>query len=677
MSLTTSKGMVSDLDTIPEVESDDAVVNVEDLTVTFRRDAVAVHALRGVSFSVAPSEVVALVGESGSGKSALGLAILGLLPRRPAPEVTGVVKVCGTDMISTTEEERRGIRRKRLGAVFQDPMTSLNPTMRVGQQVIEAAGSMSAALELMAAVGVPEPAKRLNQYPHELSGGLRQRVMIAMAIAGDPALVVADEPTTALDVTVQAQILELIANLRRTRQMSFVFITHDLAVARSIADRIIVLYGGRVVEAGAAADVLANPVHPYTVGLLRSRVTLSGDRNRLLPTLGGDPLDAASTPTGCSFAPRCALVENACIERVPNLGAIAGGPIEHRAACVVRVGGQDMPALESADLAMFEDRHDHDGRPREVVLQANDLTKTFSLRHRNRRAELFAVRGVSMRLHAGEATAVVGESGSGKSTFLRMLAGLTKPSGGTLERATGRPQMVFQDAGASLTPWMTVGELLTERLIGEKVEKNERRNRVASVLEQVDLPQGVTAVRPYELSGGQRQRVAIARAIIVPPSILLCDEPTSALDVSLAASVINLLGRLRRELDIAMVFVTHDLAVARTVADRIAVMYLGRIVEEGPIEAVCAAPGHPYTQTLLASVPGADAGAQILGEPASPLNPPTGCAFHPRCPVAQERCATSSPLLAADDRHLGDHSRHVAVGGADRRLVACIHWGER
>ena len=641
------------------------VAAVEDFAITFSRNGREVHALREVSFNVAEREVLALVGESGSGKSALGLGLLGLLPRRPAPVLAGRVEVCGIDMVHASEEACRQNRRANLGAVFQDPMTSLNPTMRIGRQVAEAAGSNEEALALMAAVGIPDPAERLRQYPHELSGGLRQRVMIAMAIAGNPSLVVADEPTTALDVTVQAQILELISSLRAERAMSFVFITHDLAVAKRVADRIIVLYGGRIVEEGPAEAVLASPVHPYSVGLLRSRVSLHGDRGLVLPTLAGEALDPTTEPAGCAYAPRCPLAQARCEEERPSLAAGPEGPHTQRAACLIRTSSLEPLAL-SPDSAERAPVRAGLLAGEQLVLQANDLTKSFPLRSKGKRRQLFALRGVSLRLHAGQALAVVGESGSGKSTLLRVLAGLTRCDSGTLERDPRAPQMVFQDAGASLTPWLSVGELLGERLIREGCSKSERRQRVEKALEQVELSAELAAARPQELSGGQRQRVAIARTMIVPPSLLLCDEPTSALDVSLAASVINLLGRLRAEQSLAMVFVTHDLAVARTVADRIAVMYLGRIVEEGPVEAVCRAPGHPYSAALLAAVPGEGSGERISGEPASPSHPPSGCSFHPRCPVAEERCATAAPLLAAAEHSPRD----------EHRLVACVHWGE-
>ena len=651
------------------------VLSVSDLTVTFSRSGHAVHALRGVNFSVAEQEVVALVGESGSGKSALGLSMLGLLPQRPSPEVSGKIDVCGVDMIHASEEVRRKNRRAHMGAVFQDPMTSLNPTMRIGRQVSEVAGSTAAALELMAAVGIPDAESRLRQYPHELSGGLRQRVMIAMAIADNPALVIADEPTTALDVTVQAQILQLISTLRRERKMSFVFITHDLAVAKSVADRILVLYGGRIVEEGSAAMVLAAPVHPYSVGLLRSRVSLSGDRHALLPTFSGEPLDPTTTPDGCAYAPRCPIAEERCKNEAPSLRGVDTGTSTHAAACLVRTSALVPIATRTVGRAPTWTDSRSEGSAAPLMLQANDVVKTFSLRSTARKRPLFALRGVSLRLRAGESLAIVGESGSGKSTLLRVLAGLMGPDTGTIERGQAGPQMVFQDAGASLTPWMSIGELLGERLRPEGISANERRARVARALEQVDLSPSLATARPYELSGGQRQRVAIARAIIVPPAILLCDEPTSALDVSLAASVINLLGCLRSELSIAVVFVTHDLAVARTVADRIAVMYLGRVVEEGPVEAVCADPGHPYTRALLAAVPGEGTGERIIGEPASPTNPPTGCAFHPRCPVATPSCSVDSPLLAVNAHATTATPIELHSGPSEHRLVACVHWG--
>jgi peptide/nickel transport system ATP-binding protein len=585
----------------------------------------------------------------------LGLALLGLLPTEPAPRVHGVASVCGVEMLTATATERRELRKRHLGAVFQDPMTSLNPTMRVGRQVAEAAGTEAEAVRLLDAVGVPEPRQRLRAYPHELSGGLRQRVMIAMAVAGEPSLVIADEPTTALDVTVQAQILELLRHLCDETGCTFVLITHDLGVAAQVADRIAVLYAGRLAEVGSAADVLERPAHPYTIGLLRSRLTLGAHRDGPLPTLAGEPPDPREHPAGCAFGPRCSLHEEDCDLEIPDL--VAAGTHPGQAACL-RIGVEvDRVATEVVPWPTVR------ANTKAPAVRLVDVHKRFKLGGSFRAKQyLQALRGIDLEVAEGESVALVGESGCGKSTLLRAVAGLLPVDEGVIELGAGaRPQMVFQDAGASLTPWMTVGELVGERLRTEGVRHAERDARVRETLGMVGLPPEVAKAKAVQLSGGQRQRVALARATIVPPEVLLCDEPTSALDVSLAATVLNLLGRVRRELGMAVLFVTHDLGAARVVADRIAVMYLGRIVEIGPAHDITGSPRHPYTRALLGAVPGAGAVREALaGEPASPLHPPSGCAFHPRCPVAVDTCASSVPEMVP----VAD----VSVGSA---AVAC------
>jgi peptide/nickel transport system ATP-binding protein len=616
--------------------TDPHVASIEDLHVTFRRGGRSIQALRGVSLSVRAGEILGLVGESGSGKSVLGLALLGLLDARA--QVRGAVLVRGQDMVHSPQAQRREVRKQSLGAVFQDPMTSLNPTMRVGRQVAEAAGSGAEAERLLAAVGIPDPHARMSSFPHELSGGLRQRVMIAMAIAGGPSLVIADEPTTALDVTVQAQVLRLLRSLRDDVGCSVVMITHDLGVAAQVADRVAVMYAGRLAEVGETKVVLADAAHPYTLGLMRSRLSLGSDRTRPLIALAGEVPNPVAPEPGCAFAPRCELAEATCEVRPPEAVEISEG---HRSACLLPKAevsvrtAQMVRSIEAQTVAV-----EKDASAPEPVVALHKVVKSFPVGSGwGAKGRLQALRGVNLTIAPGAAVAIVGESGSGKSTLLRVAAGLTShDSGELLLGFEVRPQMVFQDAGASLTPWMTVEELIGERL--RKVSRRERAEKVREALSHVGLPAEVAKAKAGQLSGGQRQRVCLARATVVPPSVLLCDEPTSALDVSLAASVINLIGRLRRELDMSVVFVTHDLSVARIVADRIAVMYLGRIVEFGDAEQITSNPAHPYTRALISAVP--DVGREPLalkGEPASPMKPPHGCAFHPRCPKALPVCS--------------------------------------
>jgi peptide/nickel transport system ATP-binding protein len=540
-------------------------------------------------------------------------------------------------------------------------MTSLNPTMKVGKQVIEAAGTREEAEHLLAAVGIPEPRRRMSSFPHELSGGLRQRVMIAIAVAGNPSLIVADEPTTALDVTVQGQVLSLLRSLRDEIGCSVLMVTHDLGVAAQISDRVAVMYAGRLAEVGPTREVLGNPEHPYTLGLLRSRLSLQSNKSGPLPELAGEVPDPANPPVGCAFAARCGLAIDRCTPSPPpDLLSIAAG---HATACIrepeqVRAE-PDAPATESTvDETAQESRQSESETPA-VLLR--HVTKSFRVGSGfGGRSALRALRRVSLEIAPGEAVALVGESGSGKSTLLRVVAGLEKHDGGEVWLNSGaRPQMVFQDAGASLTPWLTVGELIGERLRGNGLRRTAREERVRESLARVGLPAEVAKAKTAQLSGGQRQRVSLARATVVPPDLLLCDEPTSALDVSLAASVLNLLKDLRTQLDMAVLFVTHDLSVARVVADRIAVMYLGQLVELGTADEVTGRPAHPYTQALVSSIPEVDREPLLLrGEPASPLRPPDGCSFHPRCPIAVDSC--SQPELDLRLSARAGSSRQVA-----------------
>ena len=677
----------------------DVVADVADLHVSLARGGVRSPVLRGIDLQVRRGELLGMVGESGSGKSVLGLTLLGLLPETSSPATSGRAVVAGTDMLASasSEDARRSVRRLSIGAVFQDPMTSLNPTMRVGAQIAEAAGPDQGegdVVGLLRAVGVPSPERRARAYPHELSGGLRQRVMIAMAVAGRPALIIADEPTTALDVTVQAQVLTLLRSLRDQTGASVLMVTHDLGVAGQVADRVAVMYSGRLAEVGATRDVVRSPSHPYTAGLLAARLRLDADRSRPLRTLPPQVLDPALVERGCAYRARCALAHDRCAHQAPPMAPppppFAG--TDRLRACfspdVHRRGPADLTEVAGAgrvgdgrtddapvdppgrDAGVAAGRRDPATAGDEPVVRVSRVTCSFPVRSRGRRAQLRALRGVDLELAPGEAVSVVGESGSGKSTLLRVVAGLQRPTSGEV-RVGGRtrPQMVFQDAGASLTPWMSVGALLAERLATEGVGARDRAARVAAALEQVGLPASLGTARAAELSGGQRQRVALARATIVPPPVLLCDEPTSALDASLAATVLNLVTSLRHSLGMAVLFVTHDLSVARLVGDRIAVVYLGRLVEVGPAEQVVSAPVHPYTRSLLAAVPGLGVPLpEVVGEPASPLAVPRGCAYHPRCALALPACADPGLGVGLEG--------HGPPGPDGRHLVACVRHRE-
>ncbi|KQP57210.1 ABC transporter ATP-binding protein [Agreia sp. Leaf283] len=596
----------------------DSAARVEGLRVSLVRDGVRSDVLRGIDLTVGRGEILGMVGESGSGKSVLALAMMGLLPVAADPQVDGTIRVGDVDMVHGSPEQLRAVRRNELGVIFQDPMTSLNPTMRVGAQITEATHDSAESIRLMSAVGIADAPLRFTVYPHELSGGLRQRIMAAIAVAGRPSLIIADEPTTALDVTVQAQVLDLLRELRDEFGCSVMLITHDLAVAAQIADRVAVMYAGRIAEIGATEEIIHRPTHPYTVGLLRSRLSLDTPRDRRLLTLRPETASAAERMKGCAYHSRCPLAVERCATEQPPLAPASQGDTagtadtatEHLRACwrtVADVQGythETSDATPIASLARPGASADTTATPAAPAVRITDLTTVFALKGGGRRKrQVHALRGVDLTVAAGEAVSIVGESGSGKSTLLRVIAGLAPATTGRVELAGRGAQMVFQDAGSSLTPWLTVGDILRERLRPAKLDRAAASRRIGDALEAIGLPETVAALRPAQLSGGQRQRVALARATIIPPSVLLCDEPTSALDASLAASVLNLIRELRRSLDMTVLFVTHDLAVARLMGDRVVVMTEGTIVESGDADDVIHHPEHPYTRSLLASVP--------------------------------------------------------------------------
>jgi peptide/nickel transport system ATP-binding protein len=575
------------------------VLDVTNLSVTLYRNGRAHAVLDGISLEVRRGEIVAMLGESGSGKSTLGLAVMGLLPADAEPEVSGSIAIDSIELLGGDALRWRTVRRERLGTVFQDPIGSLNPSIRIGTQLAEAITDGTPPAKWLGRVGIPDPESRLQAYPHQLSGGQCQRVMIAMAVAKRPGLIIADEPTTALDVVVQAQILELLRRLAREDGIAMLFVTHDLAVAAALADRIVVMHAGRLVEDGPVDRLAARPGHPYTAALLGARFGLAADRTRQLPTLVTSKETAEGGIAGCAFASRCPLVMDHCrTDRPPTMSTAHGGTV----AC-----------FRSADVgpdlwtrALSEWPASVASKP-EILVEMAMVQKTFTTPRRlfgPQAQPVRALKAINLRIYRGESVAVVGGSGSGKSTLLRIAAGLLAPDDGDVVRAPGPPpQVIFQDARGSLTPWLSIGEQIGERLRPFGLPKAEREARVTAALAQVGLDPTLAAARARDLSGGQCQRAALARAIVVPPSLLLCDEAISAMDMTLAAAMLNLIGGLCRSLGMALLFVTHDLAAARFVANRIVVMASGEIVEMGDSDTIVTAPAHAATQALLAAMP--------------------------------------------------------------------------
>ncbi len=700
--------------------------------------------------------MLGIVGESGSGKSATSLAILGLLPR--SAEVTGSVRLHGRELLGASDRELAGIRGRTLSLVFQDPMTSLNPVYRVGRQLAEAIrvhdGSVSAAAarsrsaELLEAVGIADAERRLDQYPHEFSGGMRQRVVLAIALANRPDVIIADEPTTAIDVTVQAQVLELLARVREETGSAMILITHDLGVVAGMADRVLVMYAGRPVETGAVDDIFYRPRMPYTLGLLGSlpRIDL-GDRRPLTP-IPGRPPSLVDLPPGCPFQPRCPLRADICTTVEPAAVAVDGEG--HTAACHFAA---DLVVREAqpADLFVQTARDDDRGAAAPVgvvdaavqangdvagpILRVEGLTKRFPVPTRGlfrQTDEITAVAGVSFDLARNETLGVVGESGSGKSTTGRSILRIVEPTAGTVEfdghdlttltgkslRAVRRDiQIVFQDPFGSLDPRLTVAAIVGEALRIHGLWGSGGPARVAELLDLVGLDPEHANRYPHEFSGGQRQRIGIARAIALDPKVLILDEPVSALDVSVQAGVINLLEDLKRRLGLSYIFIAHDLSVVRHISDRVAVMYLGRIVEIGTTADIFERPAHPYTRALLSAIPIPDPAVErareriiLTGEMPSPASPPAGCPFHPRCPrfarelgeAERELCLAGVPPLEergaghlhacrfpeparplprvrrANDSPLDEHTgrvrgsnERVAITATDRGVTSC------
>ncbi|RYE49367.1 MAG: ABC transporter ATP-binding protein [Hyphomicrobiales bacterium] len=579
-------------------EPEAPVLSIRGLHVRLSRDGRASTVLDGIDFDLAPGEVVALVGESGSGKSTIGLTLQGLLPAEAQPEISGSIRLAGREIVGARPHELRDLRLSLVRAVPQDPMGALNPTMSIGAQLRESGLSADEVLDWLARTGLPDPRRIAADMPHRLSGGQRQRVLIAMSMAAKPRVLIADEPTTALDVTVQAQILTLLRDLAREHNTATLFITHDLAVAAELADRVMVLYGGRVAEVGHTRALIAAPSHPYSAGLLAARFDLDSDRNRQLGTLASEQLRARPSGAHCNYVTRCPLAEAECSERKPDLVRRQDG---RQVACFQSNRVPDLLA-RVREAPSWPETSAGEANALELYRIEKSFGSKRALLRPARQTQVLA--GIDLRIQQGECVALVGESGSGKSTLLRIAAGLLAPDEGDVSWFGGiPPQVVFQDAVAALTPWLTIGEQIRDRLRPLGLGRHEQDKKIAEALKLVGVDPALQHALPSELSGGQCQRITVARAVVVPPKLLLCDEPISAMDVSLAAQTLNLLGSLRRSMGMAMLFVTHDLAAARLIADRIAVLEKGHLVEVGEPDQVISAPQAPYTKMLVGAVP--------------------------------------------------------------------------
>lgn len=660
------------------------LLQINDLHTDIEIRSGVVRALSGVDLHVNPGETLGIVGESGSGKTMTALSLMGLLP--PGGKVSsGSIILDGQDLTKMPLHLKRKMRGTKVGMIFQDPLTSLNPTMKIGLQVCEPLRvheklskkeALERAVEILKRVGMPRPEVVINNYPHQLSGGMRQRVMIAMALVCKPRILIADEPTTALDVTTQMQILDLIDELRDEYQMGVILITHDLGVVAGHTDRVAVMYAGRIVETAPTKTLFTEPKHRYTSSLMAALPERALAAGTKLFSIPGAPPSLTNLPVGCRFAARCLWATDECRASYPELG----GDDIHTFSCFHPVQeGDESPAVLQAKLDSGKAEDAVDSAPQishEVLLDVKEASREYESAgsgfFKRDKGVVSAVDRVSISVKKGETYGLVGESGCGKSTVGRLIAGLEPPSGGAIEldgrdlaTLKGRDavrihrdvQMMFQDSYAAMDPRMRIDQILAEPMSIQKTgNARQIAERIMEILEQVGLTEEILDRYPHEFSGGQLQRIGFARSLTLAPDLIVADEPVSALDVSVQAQVLNLMKDLQQELGLSYLFISHDLAVVQYMADRIGVMYLGRIVEEGPAREVVKNPKHPYTKALIDSIPVPDpefthdeSAIKLTGEPPSAVNPPEGCRFRPRCPFAGEECKVQPALT--DETH--------------------------
>ncbi len=647
----------------------DALLRIKNLKTWLGSGSSPVRAIDGIDLEIKKGETFVLLGESGCGKSMTALSIMRLLP--PVGRIVeGSIHLGDTNLLDLPESLMRCERGGRMGMIFQEPMTSLNPVLTVGSQIIEAVNIHDASqerkpkdrvIELLKAVGIPDPEQRFDEYPHQLSGGMKQRVMIAIALAGRPQLLIADEPTTALDVTIQAQVLTLMKQLQQETGMAILLITHDLGVVAEVADRVAVMYAGQIVETAPCKAFFQSPRHPYSRKLFQSIPGREKRAQRLAVIKGTvPPLDQEFT--GCRFADRCDDVMDVCRQQSPEWDQYGEG-------LGVRCHLQASHVTTAKKIDEVDDRVAKiENGSLTPLLSVDDLKVYFPIHKgifRRVAGHVRAVDGVSLEIHVGRTLAVVGESGCGKTTVGKAILQLIKPTDGqvqfdhhelttlrgeALRKKRSDLQIIFQDPMASMNPRMLVHNIIEEGMLAQGVGGNAagRRTRVLELLQQVGLPGSAADRYPHEFSGGQRQRICVARVLAVEPRLIICDEPTSALDVSVQAQILNLLQSLQQQLGLSYLFITHDISVVAYLAHEVAVMYLGRIVERGTVAEVLDDPQHPYTQALLSAVPVAEPGGKrktihLEGDMPSPATPPAGCHFHPRCPQAMDRCQKAYP----------------------------------